>query len=371
VDGDTTPISAKSSNVVSDARRRDTVESVSKHDEVGEAVGEPYTAVPEGWYCVAFSHELAPREVRAVRYFGRELVLYRTSTGVARLVGGYCPHLGAHLGHGGRVEGELLRCGFHGFCFEPDRGACVSTPYGHRPPATGLGMYHVREQHGLVLAYFHPHDIAPTWEVPDFDTAGWSSMAHDMLTLRGHPQETSENSVDLGHFTIVHGFVACRQTVPVAVDGTTLSVSYEVDASLRRFGLRRTALRASFDVLVHGLGYSRVDSFVPSLGLRARHLVLSTPVDASHVHLRLGTLQRTPWPIPGLARAVCEVTHRMYRHEVEQDLKFWENKRYVARPALAKGDGPIGTYRKWCRQFYHPPTPTESSGRRSVELRMA
>jgi len=340
-------------------------------DDTSETVGEPYTAVPEGWYCVAFSHELAPREVRALRYFGRDLVLYRTASGIARLAGAYCPHLGAHFAHGGRIEGELLRCGFHGFCFDAERGACVSTPYGHRPPATGLVMYHVREMHGLVLAYFHPQDVAPTWEVPDLDTDGWSAMATDRLEFRGHPQETSENSVDLGHFTIVHGFVACRSTVPVATHGATLTASYEVDVSLRRFGLGRASMRACFDVWVHGLGYSRVDSVVPALGLRARHLVLSTPIDASHVHLRLTTSQRTPWPVPGLARAMCSVTHRMYRGEVEQDLKFWENKRYVARPALAKGDGPIGTYRKWCRQFYHPPTPTESSGRRSPALRMA
>jgi nitrite reductase/ring-hydroxylating ferredoxin subunit len=339
--------------------------------EPSEFVGEPYTAVPEGWYCVAFSHEIAAGVVKPLQYFGRHLALYRTASGVARLVGAFCPHLGAHFGHGGRVEGEHLRCGFHGFCFEGERGACVSTPYGHRPPAATLQRYHVREMHGLVLAYFHPHDLAPTWDVPDIDTSGWSSTVQDRLELRGHPQETSENSVDIGHFTVVHGFATCRQTVPVAIDGPTLTVSYEVDVSLRRFGLGQRTLRASFDVSVFGLGYSRVESHVPALGLHARHLVLSTPVDESHVHLRLGTMQRTPLAIPGLARAMCSITHYMYKHEVEQDLAFWKNKRYEPRPALAKGDGPIGVYRKWCRQFYHPPTPSESTRRRSTALRMA
>jgi phenylpropionate dioxygenase-like ring-hydroxylating dioxygenase large terminal subunit len=344
---------------------------VADLDQPGGVAGEPYTAVPEGWYGVAFSDEIAAGQVRPLRYFGRDLALYRTASGVARLAGAFCPHLGAHFGHGGRVEGEHLRCGFHGFCFESDGGACVSTPYGHRPPAAAVRLYPVREMHGVVLAYFHPQDLAPTWEVPDIDTRGWSSLVRDRLEFRGHPQETSENSVDIGHFTIVHGFDSCRETTPVAIDGATLTVSYEVDVSLRRFGIRKRTLLAKFDVFVHGLGYSLVHSRVPALGLQARHLVLSTPVDESHVHLRLATMQRTPLEIPGLARAVCSFTHHMYKHEVEQDLAFWTNKRYVARPALAKGDGPIGVYRKWCRRFYHPPTPSESTGRRSPALRTA
>jgi hypothetical protein len=33
-------------------------------------------------------------------------------------------------------------------------------------------------------------------------------------------------------------------------------------------------------------------------------------------------------------------------------VRIWEHKRYLARPALAAGDGPLGLYRKWTRQFY-------------------
>lgn len=338
--------------------------------DVEAPVLEPYTSVPEGWYCVAFSRELRAGQVQPVRYFGRELVLYRTASGVARLVDAHCPHLGAHLGHGGRVEGELLRCGFHGFCFEPHEGACVSTSYGHKPPRATLRMYAIREMHGLVLAYFHPQDAFPSWEIPDLDTDGWSPMSTDKLELRGHPQESSENSVDLGHFTVVHDFAVCRQTAPVATDGATLTISYEIDAALRRIGVPGVTIRAAFDVFVHGLGYSHVDSRVDALGIRSRHLVLSTPVDASHVHLRLATSQTLRWPVPGLARLLCPIAQWMYRREVEQDLAIWANKRYVARPALAKGDGPIAAYRKWCRQFYHPPKPTASGETQgTVQLR--
>lgn len=47
----------------------------------------------------------------------------------------YCPHLGAHLGIGGTVEGETLRCPFHAFRFDTG-GVCVATGYGTKPPPT-------------------------------------------------------------------------------------------------------------------------------------------------------------------------------------------------------------------------------------------
>ena len=41
-----------------------------------------------------------------------------------------------------------------------------------------------------------------------------------------------------------------------------------------------------------------------------------------------------------------------YIGDVRQDWEIWERKVYVHPPALAAGDGPIGQYRQWCKQFY-------------------
>lgn len=40
---------------------------------------------------------------------------------------------------------------------------------------------------------------------------------------------------------------------------------------------------------------------------------------------------------------------------MDQDLPIWRHKRFIERPALAEGDGPLGRYRTWARQFYKPP----------------
>src|SRR5262245_58084968 len=111
---------------------------------------------PSGWFCVGFADELTPGAVRTQPIAGREAVLLRTRAGRAAAVDPYCPHLGAHLGHGGRVEDEAIRCPFHGFCFDPD-GACTKTGYGSKPPPKArLGTWPIVERLGALFVHFDP-----------------------------------------------------------------------------------------------------------------------------------------------------------------------------------------------------------------------
>ena len=78
--------------------------------------------IPNGWFAVAWSRELHAGDVRPIHYFGEDLVLFRTRSGQARVLDAFCPHLGAHLGYGGRVMGETVRCPFHGWQFDGTTG---------------------------------------------------------------------------------------------------------------------------------------------------------------------------------------------------------------------------------------------------------
>ena len=77
--------------------------------------------IPNGWFAVAFSRDLVPGEVKRIRYFDEELVLFRTRSGQARVLDAYCAHLGAHLAEGGRVVGENLACPFHAWQYDGNR----------------------------------------------------------------------------------------------------------------------------------------------------------------------------------------------------------------------------------------------------------
>lgn len=311
----------------------------------------PYEAIPSGWYTVGTSASLRRGDVTSVRYFDRDLVLYRTASGHAHLVDAYCPHLGAHLGTA-CVKDETLVCPFHGFAFDRS-GRCVSTPYpASRPPTRArLDALPVQERHGLVLAYFHTLGDEPTWEIPDIDMQGWRPFRFHEFRFRGHPQETSENSVDLGHFGVVHDYASAMMETPLEIDGPRLRSKYAVRRTLDFIGLPNLRAELVFEATVHGLGYSIVRAGVESLGIELRLLVLSTPIDASHVHLRIACSAKET-RLRAFSWLVHEITHRGYVHDVAQDVPVWAKKRYLEAPALSDGDGPIPAYRRWARQFY-------------------
>ena len=108
--------------------------------------------LPNGWFAVAFSHELREGEVRPLHYFGEDLVLFRTRSGRARVLDAFCPHLGAHLGHGGRVMGESVRCPFHGWSFDGASGSCTQIPYCERIPQQALVRARIHQR--ILLAAF-------------------------------------------------------------------------------------------------------------------------------------------------------------------------------------------------------------------------
>ena len=115
-----------------------------------------------GWYMIAQSGELGEKPL-SLRYFGRDLVLYRGESGTPHLVNAYCPHMGAHIGKnttsyivldGEQVQGESIRCPFHGWRFGPD-GECDDIAYcDHRPlPKVSLGTYPLIERAGAMSRF--------------------------------------------------------------------------------------------------------------------------------------------------------------------------------------------------------------------------
>jgi len=325
----------------------------------------PFPAFPDGWYCVSWSDDLAAGDVQARTLFGQEVVLFRTESGEAVLMGAYCPHLGAHLGHGGTVEGETLRCPFHGFEFDRT-GECTKTAYGSPPPRNcKTKIWPVREHDGVVLAWHAGEGAEPWFEVPRWDDAPFGRVhGHTWMELASHPQETTENSVDFGHFAVVHGYSDTDTLKPLKLDGPYLTAQYQLGRTnpfLGRFGPK---LKASFEVHVWGLGYSLVEVEVPAMGMRLRHYVLPTPTDGTNIELRVGVaihrLESANKILPGLGllpeaflrELIGRTTIKEYASDVHDDFDVWKNKVYVHPPLLAQGDGPITKYRRWCRQFY-------------------
>jgi len=312
----------------------------------------PFPGLPNGWYAVALSEEVRPGQIVSRDYFERKLIVARTKSGVLRVFDAFCPHMGAHLGKVGCVDGEIIRCGFHGFEFDA-AGRCVATAYGDSPPAKArLSRWDVREQNGLVLVWFDPLDRPADWEVPELPDQDWTGVRWHRFRIATHPQETTENSVDVGHFTQLHGFVDGSTRQAVVVDGHLLTAAYSAYRPLGVPGLPKIKIRVDYDVKIHGLGYSQVDVRIDALKMELRVWVLPVPIDEENIDLVIGG--STPHRMRPFAHLARFIAHRIVCQEVGQDLDVWTYKKFVERPALAKTDGPIGTYRRYVRQFYAP-----------------
>jgi nitrite reductase/ring-hydroxylating ferredoxin subunit len=341
--------------------------------------GEWSLPVPKGWHRVADARSLAPGGVRPGRVDGHELVVYRTESGEARVAGAWCPHLGAHLGHCGRVEAEQLRCTFHGLRFD-GAGQCDATGYGTKPPPSArLKPWPTREAYGQIFAWYDPAGTQPDWSLPTLDEAGWTSWRSTSWRLPTHPQDIAENSVDLGHFGWVHGYHAVRELRTPEAEGPCLKVWYDFERPLPGLTLRG-APRLKIEIAgeVWGLGCTIVDVRIRSLGFRARNLVAVTPTAQGEIDLCAaisirGDGSRRPFSLLPrwlLEYLVAPGAIALYAHDVEQDFVYWKNKRYEPRPTLADGDGPIGRYRRWARQFYAADADDSARpGRRALAAR--
>lgn len=317
----------------------------------------PFSPYPSGWFAVARSDELPKGGVLPLHYFGQDLVLFRTEDGEARLSGAYCPHLGAHLGYGGKVEGQNIRCPFHGWCFDGPSGRCVEVPFASKiPPRARIQTLTVRELDGMVMAYRELGGAPPHWEVPSVHSEEWTEAVNVDWKLRSCCQEILENTVDGAHVPTVHAAARPARYIPHpdgGVQGQFMRHRLEIQWDGAYIGLPGTEMDVQLDVTCIGLGYINVDATVESVGMRARQRIFVTPIDEHHIHLR-AALHVRRMPSPEITKNVEEMWANAFKTDFVKDYPIWENKAYINPPLLSEADGPIALFRRWARQFYEP-----------------
>ncbi len=298
-----------------------------------------------GWFVLAWSGELAPGDVQPVQAWGRELALFRGEDGGVGLLDAHCPHLGAHLGHGGKVCGSSVVCPFHAWAFDAT-GACTDIPYAEKmPKRAATRSWPVVERNGAIFGWHDPASGPPTWDVPvipEHGADGWTDWATNSLEVKTSPREIVENVADKAHFPIVHGTHVDRfDNVYQDHKATQLTegVAYPRGGGEDRFKL---------DATYHGPAFQITDmkGFLDS-----RLLLAHTPIDEGRLILRFGVLlQETGSAARDQAFAAGYVDN--LTTGFHEDIEIWENKTWRDRPAICDGDGPIGRLRTWYRQFF-------------------
>lgn len=305
--------------------------------------------IPFGWFCVGLSEELKPGELKNIHYFGREWVMFRGEGGEVGVTDPYCPHLGAHIGHGGVVVGDNVRCPFHFWQYDT-KGWCKDIPYAKVMPGIArrkpiLRTLPVQEKYGAIFAWYHPHAAEPSYplmSVPEFESDEYVPITRGCWDITTMLQEVGENGVDFPHLKFLHHN-------PVIPPGKPWADGY-------RFGN---------DI---GNGHLLQESWGPGTGtVRFQDsgvvltvFALSTPVDKDLTRMRwFFSYKNYPEGSKELAIAL-RLKQKSVGDDTESDeagfesvdMIVWHNKKYRPNPLLCDGDGPILLWRDWFKQFY-------------------
>jgi len=317
----------------------------------------PFT-FPRGWFMIADAEELTD-SVLPLRFFGQELALYRGQDGQPILLNAICPHMGTNIARNttsyvvqdGHVEGDSIRCPYHGWSFGAD-GKCDSIPYhdGPIPPKAKLKAWRVEERYGCIWTWHDPEDGEPDYDlpaIPEWDDSAWVQWKIDHLgELDSHPQEVLDNMADSPHLGPIHGSDLkyfeneMRDHIVIQRQGgghKTLAES-------------NTMLETDTFYTGPGILLSRLTGFYDAL-----MLITNTPIDDGRIKVWHALLVRSD------NEPVTETdvkTARQFQADslaaFAQDFEVWTAKQPALQIMQIKSDGPFHKVREWYGQFYNP-----------------
>lgn len=157
------------------------------------------------WYVAAWSHELIDDKLLGRTLLNQKVLLYRGIGGKVSAIEDRCCHRGALLSMG-RLEGNCVRCMYHGLLFDSS-GACVEIPGQESvPPDLKVKTYRVVDTGRLVWIWMGEQALADESKVPQFPylhDPEWHGYP-DYLHYQSNYQLIADNLADINHIAYVH-----------------------------------------------------------------------------------------------------------------------------------------------------------------------
>jgi phenylpropionate dioxygenase-like ring-hydroxylating dioxygenase large terminal subunit len=315
---------------------------------------------PTGWFQIAWSDEIARGAIKSVRYFGEDLILWRGEDGVLTCQDAYCLHLGMNIGVRGTVEGNEVKCPWHGWKWNSE-GRNTEIPFSELPCKTNLKLktYPLVEWYGAVMVWHDLLDREPMWEldvIPDLEGDGYFPIVPScriVHRIKAHPQMPLENSCDIFHVSFVHGGQP-GELISLEFDGPHAIEQLGIDYGVKR---EKTWLtpdgeqQAVIHARMGGIGNTWLK--FPDELIAGVQLTNVTPVDDTYSDYWFGMSTRRPDEVSeepaGRDRKMIDLQMKI----IEQDFFTWENMKVLHAPNFAPEEAKnYSALRRWARQFY-------------------
>jgi phenylpropionate dioxygenase-like ring-hydroxylating dioxygenase large terminal subunit len=218
------------------------------------------------------------------------LVIWRGADGVVHAFADRCPHRGARLSLG-RVVGDAIRCGYHGWRFDGD-ARCTAWP-AHpslAPPASAAATaYRATERYGLVwVALETPAADVPVF--PPYDAPGTRAYVDGPYDFAACAPRVVENFLDMAHFPFVHAGSLGAEPFTEVKDYEVIATEAGLETRGGRFWQPQPSGLAAEGAEVE-YTYRVIHPLVASLGkLPGRPdafdiLLATSPIDATHTRV--------------------------------------------------------------------------------------
>jgi len=157
------------------------------------------------WYVAAWNYELEASALASRMILGEPIVLYRKTDGTLVALEDRCCHRLAPLS-AGRVEGDNIRCMYHGLKYDP-AGHCIEIPGQDRVPAQAkVRAYPVVERHSWVWVWMGDPALADPALIPPavgMDDPAWMLQSGHLDYAAGY-ELINDNLLDFTHLSFVH-----------------------------------------------------------------------------------------------------------------------------------------------------------------------
>jgi vanillate O-demethylase monooxygenase subunit len=131
-----------------------------------EPTPETLMFVRNCWYVIAWDHEVEPGKLFSRTVLGEPILLYRRADGAIAALEDRCCHRLAPLSKG-RLEGDCVRCGYHGMKFDAS-GRCVEIPgLDVVPPKARVRTYPITVKNRWVFVWMGDEDRIDPGLLPD------------------------------------------------------------------------------------------------------------------------------------------------------------------------------------------------------------